>query len=66
MPTFKPKTTKKIKYNKKTSITLDGKHKEFLNTFSKEETDIIPELKLEKNILKNQPRVFPFVLFIIF
>jgi len=53
MPTFKPKTTKKIKYNKKTSITLDGKHKEFLNTFSKEETDIIPELKLEKNILKN-------------
>ena len=53
MPTFKPKTTKKIKYNKKASITLDGKHKEFLNTFSKEETDTIPELKLEKYNLKN-------------
>ena len=53
MPTFKPKSPKKIKYNKKASITLDGKHKEFLNTFSKEETDIIPELKLEKYNLKN-------------
>jgi hypothetical protein len=53
MPTFKPKTTKKIKYNKKSSVTLDGKHKEFLSTFSKEETDIIPELKLEKYNLRN-------------
>jgi hypothetical protein len=54
MPTFKPKTTKKIKYNKKASITLDGKHKEFLNTFSIDETDTIPNLKLEKNTLKNK------------
>jgi hypothetical protein len=54
MPTFKPKTTKKIKYNKKASITLDGKHKEFLNTFSIDETDTIPNLKLEKNTLKQK------------
>jgi hypothetical protein len=52
MPNFKPKTNKKIKYNKKSSITLDGKHKEFLNEFSKYETDIIPNLKLEKRELK--------------
>jgi len=54
MPTFKPKTNKKIKYNKKASITLDGKHKEFLNTFSIDETDIIPELKLELKKIKNK------------
>ena len=53
MPTFKPKSTKKIKFNKKTT-TLDTKHKEFLNEFSKDENDIIPELKSEKYILKQQ------------
>uniref|UniRef100_A0A6C0EQJ2 Viral late gene transcription factor 3 zinc ribbon domain-containing protein n=1 Tax=viral metagenome TaxID=1070528 RepID=A0A6C0EQJ2_9ZZZZ len=53
MPSFKPKTNKKIKFNKKNSITLDGKHKEFLNDFSKDETVIIPELKLERNELTN-------------
>ena len=52
MPSFKPKSAKKIKFNKKTSITLDGKHKEFLNEFSKDENDRIPELKLEKYELK--------------
>ena len=51
MPTFKPKTNKKIKYNKKNSITLDGKHKEFLNEFTKDETNNIPELKNEKKQL---------------
>ena len=54
MPTFKPKTNKKIKYNKKTSITLDGKHKEFLNTFSIDENNIIPELKLKSKTFKNK------------
>jgi hypothetical protein len=52
MPNFKPKTHKKIKYNKKSAITLDGKHKEFLNEFSKYDTDIIPTLQLEKQELK--------------
>jgi len=47
MPSFKPKNNKKFKYNKKSSITLDGKHKEFLNEFSVNETDTIPSLKQE-------------------
>ncbi len=51
MPTFKPKTNKKIKYNKKNSITLDGKHKEFLNQFIKDEHNTIPELKNQKKEL---------------
>ena len=52
MPAFKPKSAKKIKFNKKSSITLDGKHKEFLNEFSKDENDRIPDLHLEKYELK--------------
>jgi hypothetical protein len=52
MPSFKPKTNKKIKFNKQKSITLDGKHKEFLNEFSKNENDKIPELKNEKKALQ--------------
>jgi|UniRef100_A0A6C0D6Y8 hypothetical protein len=53
MPSFKPKNLKKIKINKKTSTTLDGKHKEFMNEFNKDEVDKIPKLKLEKNEIKN-------------
>jgi hypothetical protein len=52
MPSFKPKTNKKIKFNKQKSITLDGKHKEFLNEFSKNENDKIPDLKVEKKELE--------------
>ena len=48
MPSFKPETNKKIKYNKKSSITLDSKHKEFINEFLKDEKDVIPKLKDEK------------------
>ena len=54
MPSFKPKTNKKFKFNKKSSITLDSKHKEFLNEFSKYDNDIIPELKLKKQELKQK------------
>ena len=55
MPSFKPKNNKKIKFiNKKNSITLDGKHKEFLSDFSKDENYTIPELKFEKQELKKQ------------
>ena len=52
MPTFKPKTNKKIRISKKYSTTLDGKHKEFINDFIKDENDIIPRLKEEQNELK--------------
>jgi hypothetical protein len=52
MPSFKPKTVKKIKVNKKNSTTLDGKHKEFVNEFNKDENDRIPKLKEEKAAIK--------------
>lgn len=54
MPSFKPKSNKKFKFNKKSSVTLDGKHKEFLNEFSINETDKIPSLKNEKIELENK------------
>jgi len=53
MPSFKPKTVKKIKLNKKNSTTLDGKHKEFVNEFNKDENDKIPLLKKEKIEIKS-------------
>jgi hypothetical protein len=52
MPSFKPKSVKKIKINKKNSTTLDGKHKEFVNEFNKDENDNIPKLKREKAEIK--------------
>jgi hypothetical protein len=54
MPNFKPKTNKKIKFNKKASITLDTKHKEFINEFTKDECNTIPELKVERLKLKEK------------
>jgi hypothetical protein len=54
MPSFKPKTIKKIKFNKQNAITLDNKHKEFINEFTKDENSRIPELEYEKNKIKNQ------------
>ena len=54
MPSFKPKSNKKIKFNKKSSVTLDGKHKEFLNEFSIDETDKIPCLKQEQKELEER------------
>jgi hypothetical protein len=53
MPSFKPKTIKKIKFNKQNTITLDNKHKEFINEFAKDENIRIPELENNKtNIIK--------------
>ena len=54
MPSFKPKTIKKIKFNKQNAITLDNKHKEFINEFAKDENNRIPELEHEKNQIKYQ------------
>ena len=54
MPSFKPKTNKKIKVSKKQITTLDGKHNEFMNEFNKDEKDKIPKLKKEKRELKHQ------------
>jgi len=54
MPSFKPKANKKIKICKKYSTTLDGKHKEFINEFIKDEFDILPKLKEERYELKQK------------
>ena len=54
MPSFKPKSNKKIKFNKKTSITLDIKHKEFLNEFTKDENNTIPDFKIERQELRQK------------
>ena len=54
MPSFKPKAAKKIKVCKKYTTTLDGKHKEFVNEFTKDELDTIPRLKEERYSLKKQ------------
>ena len=54
MPSFKPKSAKKIKYNKKSAVTLDTKHNEFLNEFNKDQEDRIPDLKLERQELRQQ------------
>jgi len=54
MPNFKPKINKKIKLNKKTTVTLDNKHKELLNEFSKDEDNKIPELKLKRKELNEK------------
>jgi hypothetical protein len=54
MPSFKPKSTKKMRVCKKYTTTLDGKHKEFINEFDKNEFDIIPKLKQERGLLNQQ------------
>ena len=54
MPSFKPKSAKKMRVCKKYTTTLDGKHKEFLNEFDKNEFDIIPKLKQERELLNQQ------------
>jgi len=54
MLSFKPKNTKKIKVSKKNSTTLDGKHREFIISFNKEEQDTIPKLQLERASLREK------------
>jgi len=52
MPNFKQKNTKN--YIVPTNITLDEKHKEFLDIFKEETNNILPQYKKEINHLKNQ------------
>jgi hypothetical protein len=52
MPSFKPKNVKKVKVSKKNSTTIDGKHREFVNDFNKDEVDKIPKLKQEKKAIQ--------------
>jgi hypothetical protein len=60
MPSFKPKSTKKIKFNKKSAVTLDTKHKEFLHEFYCDEEQVINiknEIYLLKSKLKNDENI---------
>tara|TARA_E500000331_G_scaffold268598_1_gene259976 strand:- start:2848 stop:3975 length:1128 start_codon:yes stop_codon:yes gene_type:complete len=52
MPNFKPKTTKKIQVDFRSSITLDGKHNDILNEIHKEENEEYPILLNKVNYLK--------------
>jgi len=54
MPNFKPKSIKKIKFNKKTAVTLDIKHNEILTEFTIDENNTIPELKQDRIELKSK------------
>ena len=44
MPNFKPKAKKKIKVNKKSTITLDNKHNEKMKEFNIIQEKKIPNL----------------------
>ena len=53
MPAFKPKTTKKIIVDQKSTVTLDGKHSEYLEEFEKDD-EIVDELLVEKAELQEK------------
>jgi hypothetical protein len=54
MPSFKPKPSKKIVINKKDVVTLDEKHREFMNHFSFDENVTIPKLRKYRKHLKKK------------
>lgn len=51
MPSFRPKNSKKIFVDKRTTVTLDGKHKEYLNKFSTNEKTLLPKYISQKEEL---------------
>lgn len=54
MPLFKQTNTTNIKINKKKLTTLDGKHKELIQEYTKAEKEQLPKLRNEKKILQEQ------------
>ena len=54
MPSFKPKPSKKIVINKKDVVTLDEKHREFMNNFSFDENVTIPKLRKYRKHLRKK------------
>ena len=48
MPAFKPKNIKKIIISKKNITTLDGKHKEIIDSFNNDKEEQLPILREEK------------------
>ena len=53
MPSFKPKTTKKIIVDQKSTVTLDGKHSEYLDEFEKDD-ELVEKLLEEKSELQEK------------
>ena len=54
MPSFKVKPQKKIKFDKKTAVTLDSKHREIVNDLHKDINERIPDIKSEIYELNNK------------
>ena len=54
MPNFKPKAKKKIKVNKKSTITLDSKHNQKMHEFKTIQEKTIPDLLKKKKLLKKK------------
>jgi hypothetical protein len=54
MPNFKPKTTKKIRVDYRSSITLDGKHNDILNEIHTNEVDEYPKLLNKRKCLEQR------------
>ena len=54
MPNFKPKTKKKIKVSKKSTITLDSKHNEKITEFKNIKEQRLPQLEKQKSKIKKQ------------
>ena len=48
MPAFKPKNMKKIIISKKNITTLDGKHKEIIDSFTSNKEELLPQLLNER------------------
>ncbi len=57
MPNFKPKANKKIKINKKSTITLDSKHNEKMQEFNDIQHKIIPDLLKRKKLLRKNLKI---------
>ena len=57
MPNFKPKANKKIKINKKSTITLDSKHNEKMQEFNDIQYKIIPDLLKRKKLLRKNLKI---------
>jgi len=56
MPSFKPKTTKKIVVEKNSTITLDNKHNELLKEFEDNDLYFLPKIKKEIQFLKKEKK----------
>ena len=54
MPTFKPKNTKNLIICKKTTTTLDSKHKETVAQFQKDTKERLPVLHAEETIISDK------------